>query len=266
MDFFGTDVTDNYVEDNIDYADSYLEVLNENITNANNGYIPLQRILYFYLEDNSLSFSEIYNDNLDKDLKQMLPIEEVCQIEKYRYYDVCKTENIEESNQINELQTKPFSPPLDFKLSTITSFFMQERIVYGSYGVHKAIDIASSGESPVYSVADCMVKAIDFPYSQNIIDKTGGGGNNISLECPIDDVTYIVRYMHLFPNSSKVSVGDSVKQGQKIAEVGTTGYSTGNHLHFQVEINGNQVDGLSLIDFNLSDSFYQFDNQLPNGH
>lgn len=38
---------------------------------------------------------------------------------------------------------------------------------------------------------------------------------------------------------------------QKIAEVGTTGYSTGNYLHFQTSLNGKYVDGLSLIDFNL---------------
>ena len=39
---------------------------------------------------------------------------------------------------------------------------------------------------------------------------------------------------------------------QKIAGVGTTGYSTGNHLHFQVSLNGKYIDGLSLIDFNLN--------------
>ena len=37
-----------------------------------------------------------------------------------------------------------------------------------------------------------------------------------------------------------------------MAGVGTTGYSTGNHLHYQVTLNGNNVDGMSLIDFNYS--------------
>lgn len=36
---------------------------------------------------------------------------------------------------------------------------------------------------------------------------------------------------------------------QKIATVGTTGYSTGNHLHFQVSLDSKKIDGMSLIDF-----------------
>ena len=40
-----------------------------------------------------------------------------------------------------------------------------------------------------------------------------------------------------------------VSSNQKIGEVGTTGYSTGNHLHFQVSLDGNKIDGLNLIDF-----------------
>ena len=40
-----------------------------------------------------------------------------------------------------------------------------------------------------------------------------------------------------------------VKSWQKIAGVGTTGYSTGPHLHYQVSLNGETIDGMSLIDF-----------------
>ena len=46
-----------------------------------------------------------------------------------------------------------------------------------------------------------------------------------------------------------VKVGDKVSSWQKIAEVGTTGYSTGNHLHWQVSKDGNKVDGMNLVDF-----------------
>ena len=56
-------------------------------------------------------------------------------------------------------------------------------------------------------------------------------------------------YAHLFPKSAKVKVGDKVESGQELASVGTTGNSTGNHLHFQVMQNGINVDGMSLIDF-----------------
>ena len=40
-----------------------------------------------------------------------------------------------------------------------------------------------------------------------------------------------------------------VKANDELAGVGTTGYSTGPHLHYQVKYNGNNVDGMSLIDF-----------------
>lgn len=55
LDFFGANITDNYVENNMDYADMYKQTLNKAINNGY-GYVPLNRILYFYLENDKLSF------------------------------------------------------------------------------------------------------------------------------------------------------------------------------------------------------------------
>lgn len=262
LDFFGANITDNYVENNMDYADMYKETLNKAIKNGY-GYVPLNRILYFYLEDDKLSFYDIYIDNISKDDNKLLAISDVCSLPRYKIYDVCK--NVDTSDQIDEEQNKPFSPPIDFSKTTISSFFMEERIVFGNADVHSAWDLASGNNTPVKATCDGIVKKVSFPYSENVTDTSGGGGNTIVFECPIDDeITYTVTYAHLYPNSSKVKVGDSVKSGDELAGVGTTGYSTGPHLHYQVQLNGSNVDGMSLIDFSDKQLIYNSGLNLPN--
>lgn len=252
LDFFGANITDGYVEDNMEYAEQYMSVVNKNVKN-NNGYVSLERILYFYLEDENLTFDEIYSDNLDKESKKMLPISDVCELSKYKNFDVCKDENILESGQINEEQAKPFAPPIDFTSSSVTSFFMEQRVVFGKDDVHEAWDIANSAQTPVYSTCDGKVESVSFTQSKNVTDTSNGGGNQIKISCEVNDLTYHVWYAHLYPNSAKVSKGQPVTKGQEIASVGTTGYSTGNHLHYQVSLDGKTIDGMSLIDFTYED-------------
>ena len=247
LDFFGANITDDYVENNMDYADQYRETLNKALKNGY-GYVPLNRLLYFYLEDDKLSFYDIYVDNIDRDSNKMKPISEVCTLPKYKIYSGCK--ELDSSDQIDEEVNKPFIPPIDFSKATVTSFFMEERIVFGTAGVHSAWDFAAGNKTPVYATCDGKVIQVSFKYSENITDKNGGGGNQIKIKCEIDDeVTYTIWYAHLYPGTAKVSEGQLVKAGDELAGVGTTGYSTGPHLHYQVQYNGNNVDGMSLIDF-----------------
>ena len=247
LDFFGANITDDYVENNMDYADQYRETLNKALKNGY-GYVPLNRLLYFYLEDDKLSFYDIYVDNIDRDSNKMKPISEVCTLPKYKIYSGCK--ELDSSDQIDEEVNKPFIPPIDFSKATVTSFFMEERIVFGTAGVHSAWDFAAGNKTPVYATCDGKVIQVSFKYSENVTDKNGGGGNQIKIKCEIDDeVTYTIWYAHLYPGSAKVSEGQLVKAGDELAGVGTTGYSTGPHLHYQVQYNGNNVDGMSLIDF-----------------
>ena len=260
LDFFGANITDNYVENNMDYADKYKEAVNMALKN-NKGYVPLTRILYFYLEDEEQSFYQIYADNLDKDSNKMLPISEVCELPKYKNFDGCR--DYEESDQIDEEQNKPFSPPIDFKKITVTSFFMEERIVFGKSDVHGGWDLACGNKTPVKAVCDGKITKVSFPYKENVTNTSGGGGNQIYLECEVDeDITYKVIYAHLYPDTAKVKEGQMVKAGDELAGVGTTGYSTGPHLHYQVELDGNKVDGMSLIDFSDDSSYFNPNNGL----
>ncbi len=68
--FFGGEISDTgYVEGNMEYSEEYRDLLNYNITKKLNGYIPLSRLIYFYLEDDTLSLKSIYENNLDYELK-----------------------------------------------------------------------------------------------------------------------------------------------------------------------------------------------------
>lgn len=262
LDFFGANITDDYVENNMDYADQYKSTLNKALKNGY-GYVPLNRILYFYLENDQLPFYDIYIDNIDTDTNKMMTISEVCELQKYKNYDVCR--DLDSSNQIDEEQNKPFNSPIDFSKATITSFFMEERIVFGESDVHTAWDLAAGNQTPVYATCDGIVTQVSFTQNENVTNTSAGGGNQIKIKCEIDDeVTYTVWYAHLYPGSSKVKEGDQVKAGDELAGVGTTGYSTGPHLHYQVQFDESNVDGMSLIDFSEKTPLYKpdFNNEL----
>ena len=85
-------------------------------------------------------------------------------------------------------------------------------------------------------------------------------GNTITIKCDEDyDKNYYVMFAHLYPNSAKVNVGDRVNHWTEIASVGTTGHSTGNHLHYQVENEeGEKLDGMNFIDFTLKSPNYNY--------
>ena len=123
LDFFGANITDNYVENNMDYADMYLEATNKAIKN-NYGYVSLSRILFFYLEDEKQSFYNIYVDNIDRETNKMMPISEACLLPKYKSFDSCK--NIDETEQIDVDQNKPFVAPIDFQKATRTFFLWKK--------------------------------------------------------------------------------------------------------------------------------------------
>ncbi|MDO5568759.1 MAG: M23 family metallopeptidase [bacterium] len=267
LDFFGAEVTsDGYVEGNSYYAEEYQRVLNKYLTVKNPlGYVPLSRILYFSLEDETLSWDEIYVDNLDKDTKSLIPISEVCAENKYKDFDVCNQSEIEDSEQDNEEIMKPFTIPIDLSLSTITSYYGQERIVFGNADIHFAWDLASPSQTPVYSIGDGKVKTVSFNYSQPVTNINGGAGNYIEVEYEVNDKIYVAIYGHLYPNSSKVKVGDTVSSFQELAGVSTTGYSTGDHLHIALSQDGNRVDLFNYIDFTqtLEHNIFKPGYELP---
>lgn len=249
--FFTILETDDYVKGNIGYATKYKEILTDNF-NEFNGYVSLERITYF--STNEHDFEKLYNDNLNSNVKSMKPIGEVCFMQDYKELDVCAVEYIENSGQINSYQTKIWTSPIDLSKITVTSFFGMERYVFNTYDVHYAWDFAASSQTPVYAVCDGTIETISFRYNENKTNTNGGYGNYIVLRCNYESTSYKVIYAHLYPGSYQqfnIAENQNVVKSQPLAGVGTTGYSTGNHLHFEVQLeDGTQIDGMSLIDFN----------------
>lgn len=99
--------------------------------------------------------------------------------------------------------------------------------ILGVQQFHNGLDMAAPGGSPILAAYDGKVVAADYSSSM---------GNYIMIDH--GDSLYTI-YMHA--SALYVSKGAEVSKGDKIAAVGSTGRSTGNHLHFSVRLNGNYV-------------------------
>lgn len=120
-----------------------------------------------------------------------------------------------------------FSPrwPLpDVGIESITGHFGD---MYDN-GPHNGLDIGAPYGTPIVASQAGQVLSAEFHYSW---------GNNVLIW---HNDTFATRYAHM--SSIAVSPGESVEQGQVIGYVGSTGYSFGNHLHFEVYYEGSRVN------------------------
>lgn len=105
---------------------------------------------------------------------------------------------------------------------------------------HYGIDIVSSGNGsckgrPIVSVADGVVVMATYHWSWGYYVRVDHG----------DGV--VTGYAHALKGSFKVNVGDYVRAGQQLSSIGTTGNSTGYHLHFEVWLDGTRVNPLPYV-------------------
>ncbi|MDE6539623.1 MAG: peptidoglycan DD-metalloendopeptidase family protein, partial [Ruminococcus sp.] len=114
---------------------------------------------------------------------------------------------------------------------------------------HKGIDISGVGIMGANIVASKPGKvtyvsnSCTHNYAKTSSCGCGGGyGNYVIIQ---HDGTYSTLYGHM--TSANVSVGDYVQQNDVIGTVGSTGWSTGAHLHFEVRVNGVQQDPLGFV-------------------
>ena len=116
--------------------------------------------------------------------------------------------------------------------SHVSSGFGQ-RVIFGRSQHHTGIDIPAPAGSRIIAAADGYVRLAGW---------NGGFGISVIID---HGNGYSTLYAHNSRN--RVSVGQRVNRGDHIADVGTTGISTGNHLHFEIRRNGTPVDPMQYF-------------------
>lgn len=132
------------------------------------------------------------------------------------------------------LQKMFLKNPVDFRY--ISSGFTTGKRYVEAFNVstgHRAIDYAAAQGTPIRAIGDGVVTAAGWNRS--------GYGNLTSIR---HNGTYSSNYAH--QSKMYVKVGQKVKQGEVIGAVGSTGFSTGPHLHFEIVQNGVKINPLTL--------------------
>jgi murein DD-endopeptidase MepM/ murein hydrolase activator NlpD len=119
--------------------------------------------------------------------------------------------------------------PLEFRRISST-FGSRFHPILGRWKNHKGTDYAASSGTPVRAIGDATVIRAGW---------SGGYGNMLELR---HRNGFVTRYGHLRAFAKGVHAGSRVEIGQTVAYVGTTGLSTGPHLHFEVLVGGVQRD------------------------
>ncbi len=115
-----------------------------------------------------------------------------------------------------------------------SGFGMRGHPILGFVKMHKGTDFAAPTGTPIYAAGDATV---------TFAGPKGPNGNFVRLHHANGWDTL---YLHMNRIAAGLAPGLHVAQGQQIGEVGTTGRSTGPHLHYEVHIDGQPVDPLSI--------------------
>lgn len=126
-----------------------------------------------------------------------------------------------------------FIYPLPTKVSISSGYGMRTHPVTGKQQMHSGVDMGAATGTPIYAVADGQVESSG---------ELGNCGNGVRIN-------HSGGYMSVYCHASKLLVrsSQSVKSGDTIALVGSTGMSTGPHLHLGMKLNGEWIDPKKVV-------------------
>ena len=117
---------------------------------------------------------------------------------------------------------------------------------------HSGIDLAIEGGSPVYATKSGTITRVEkniTTINGNPQDLPGNAsyGNYVIIDHG-DGTSTLYAHMKYGSIPNSIDIGNSIEQGEQIGEVGSTGVSTGNHLHYEVRSQGSTVDPMDYLE------------------
>lgn len=141
--------------------------------------------------------------------------------------------NKADSNSAGATASGGFLFPLGWSNGVTCAYGPRTHPIYGYQGFHYGVDLGSSMNTAIYATKSGTVTASSYGEANGYYVTINHGDGYSSL------------YAHMVSN--EVAVGDYVTQGQVIGHVGTSGWSTGPHLHFEIYLNGSNINPMTCI-------------------
>jgi murein DD-endopeptidase MepM/ murein hydrolase activator NlpD len=134
----------------------------------------------------------------------------------------------------NDVIAIPSDKPIRAEVTFTSGFGVRADPFHAGAAMHPGIDLAGSYGTPIYATADGTVVRAGW--------NNGGYGNMVEIDHGRGITT---RYGHM--SAVLVHAGDHVTRGEQIGRMGSTGRSTGNHLHYEVRIDGRPVNPIPFM-------------------
>ncbi len=223
-----------YRDDNIYRKVLGAEPIDKSIRNAGVGGADR----YQDIKDKNISHQELVvsiNEKVDL-LRRKLYIESKSQDEVVKMAD----------NKEKLYAAIPAIQPISNKqlVALASGFGWRTHPIYKVRKMHTGIDFAAAIGTPIYATADGKVQSVDVKFS--------GYGKMVEID---HGFGYHTRYCHM--HEFAVRAGQNIKRGDLVGYVGNTGLSTAPHLHYEVLINGSQVDPVHYFYNDLTASEYE---------
>ena len=143
----------------------------------------------------------------------------------------------------NSVSSSGFAHPAPGNYRVTSHYGWRTSPIWGGAELHGGMDLGGNFGDPLIASKAGVVERVNYPFpNSNYGGYSSGIANYVVINHGDGSKT---EYWHM--KAITVSVGQTVSQGQKIGTIGSTGYSTGPHLHFVIRINGARVNPYSYI-------------------